>query len=84
MKRTEVTYGQLDRALRSLGFSFRLLADDPPTRAYRHEAGALVMLPAFSEEDRVFEYHLASLRTQLENFGIADPSVLAAKLQKAK
>ena len=30
MNRTEVTYGQLDRALRSLGLSSRVIPGDPP------------------------------------------------------
>src|SRR5262245_38104335 len=37
MKRTDVTYGQLDRVLRSLGFSCRLLKEDPPARVYEHK-----------------------------------------------
>lgn len=85
MKRSEVTYGQLDKVLRSLGFSCRLIKDDPPpTRVYHHkEAGAIITLPAFPEGDRVFEFHLISVRTQLDNFGVADPIAFAASLQKA-
>ena len=30
MNRTDVTYGQLDNVLRSLGFSYRVLKKDPP------------------------------------------------------
>jgi hypothetical protein len=84
MKRTEITYGQLDKVLRAHGFSCRLISDEPPTRVYQHtDAGAMIMLPAFAEADKVFEHHLVSVRTQLDNFGIADPTVFAAKLQKA-
>jgi hypothetical protein len=83
MKRSEVTYGQLDRVLRSLGFGCRF-EDEPPTRIYQHkQAGALIMLPAFPEGDRVFEYHMVAVRGELDNFGIADPTTFAAKLQKA-
>ena len=32
MQRTEFTYGQLDKVLRSLGFSCRMDPSDPPTR----------------------------------------------------
>ena len=42
----------------------------------------MITLPAFPEKEKVFEYHLIDVRTQLDNFGIADPSVFAAKLQK--
>ncbi len=84
MNRTEVTYGQLDKVLRSLGFSCRPARHDPPGRIYEHkESGAVIMLPVVAESDKVFEHHLAAARTELDNFGLADPSVFAAKLQKA-
>jgi hypothetical protein len=85
MKRSEVTCGQLDQVLRSLGFSCRLLSDDPPpTRVYQHpEAGAMILLPALPESDPVFEYHLVAVRTELDNLGIADPTAFAAQLHKA-
>lgn len=84
MKRTDVTYGQLDEVLRSLGFSCRLATLDTPARVYEDkESGALVILPPFPESDRVLEYHLVMVRTTLDGFGIADPLVFAAKLQKA-
>jgi hypothetical protein len=41
------------------------------------------MLPALAESDTSFEYQLAAVRTELDYFGLADPSVFAAKLQKA-
>ena len=43
----------------------------------------MIMLPAYPESDKVFEHHLVAVRTELDNFGLADPSVFAAKLQKA-
>lgn len=84
MKRTDVTYGQLDKVLRSLGFSYRVAKHNPPGHIYEHqESGAVIMLPALAESDTIFEYQLAAVRTELDNFGLADPSVFAAKLQKA-
>ena len=83
MKRTDVTYGQLDEVLRSLGFSFRLLKKDPPTRLYEHDSGALFTTPPFPMTDRVYAHHLLIARTTLDNFGIADPKIFDAKLQKA-
>jgi hypothetical protein len=84
MRRTEVTYGQLDRALRSLGFSSRLVAKDPPALHYEHkESGAMITLPPFPEGGRVLDYHLVAVRTTLDNYGIADPTAFAAELQKA-
>jgi hypothetical protein len=84
MVRTDVTYGQLDKVLRLLGFSCRLLPDDPPTRYYEHKSsGAMFMLPAFPETDGVLDYHLLGVRTSLDLYGIADATEFAAKLKKA-
>lgn len=84
MNRTEVTYGQLDKVLHSFGFSCRPTQHDPPGRIYEHKkTGAVVLLPEYPENDRVFEHHLVAARMELDNFGLADPSVFAAKLQKA-
>lgn len=83
MKRSEVTYGELDAVLRSLGFSCHPSRHEPPGRVYEHKtAGAMILLPALPEGDKVFEYHLVAVRTELDNFGIANPTVFAAKLQK--
>jgi hypothetical protein len=85
VKRTEHTYGQLDQALRSLGFSCRPSAQPPPGRVYEHkEAGALIILPAFPKRSRVFAYHFIAVQIQLDNFGVATPEVFAAKLQQAR
>jgi hypothetical protein len=84
MKRSAVTYGQLDKVLRSLGFSCRPSTKEPPGRIYEHKgAGAMILLPAFPETEKVFEYHLVAVRGELDNFGIADPTAFAAKLPKA-
>jgi hypothetical protein len=84
MTRTDVTYGQLDRVLRSLGFSCRQVTEEPEARVYEHkQSGAWIMLPRFPEEDRVLDYHLAYVRTTLDGFAIADPKVFDAKLHKA-
>ena len=84
MKRTNVTYGQLDRVLKSLGFSRRLLTKEPPAYRYVHKpSGALITVPPFPESDRVLDYHLVATRFILDNYGIADPTEFAAKLQRA-
>jgi hypothetical protein len=84
MKRTDVTYGQLDKVLRSLGFSCRVTKQPPPGRIYEHQkTGAVIMLPEFSDSDQVFEHHLVAARMELDHFGLADPTVFAAQLQKA-
>ena len=83
MKQSTVTYEQLDKALRSLGFVCRPARDEPPGRVYEHkEAGALIILPNYRDHARVFEHHLIAVRTELDNFGLADPTVFADRLQK--
>ena len=84
MRRTDVTYGQLDKVLRSLGFSCRVLKKDPPTRVYEHESGALVTIPPFPMDDFVLDYHLVGARTTADLFGIAEPKVFDAKLRKVR
>lgn len=84
MRRSEVTYGQLDEVLRAFGFSCRPSEKDPPGRIYEHRrTGALVMLPTFPAGEKVYAYHLITVQAELDNFGIADPTTFAAKLQKA-
>jgi hypothetical protein len=83
MRRTDVTYGQLDKVLRSLGFSCRPARQDPPGRIYEHaQTGAVIMLPACRDGDKVYEHHLAAARLELENFGLANATVFDAKLHK--
>jgi len=84
VKRADVTYGQLDKALRALGFTCRPSEKDPPGRIYEHETtGALIKLPTFPDNEKVYEYHMVAAREELDHFGIADPITFAAKLQKA-
>jgi hypothetical protein len=79
---TEVTYGRLDRALRSLGFSCRLLTSEPKTRLYEHESGAMIMLPALPLERKAFPHHVDAVRGTLHNYGIASPVDFANELEK--
>jgi hypothetical protein len=84
MKRSEVPYGQLDQVLRSLGFTWHPSRNDPPGRVYEHQkTGSMILLPAFSDSEKVFEHHPVTVRVELANVGIADPTTFAAKLQKA-
>jgi hypothetical protein len=84
MKRTDVTYAQLDRVLRSLGFSSRLVKGEPPARWYEHQdTGAFLTVPPYPEDDRVWEHHLVTARVMLDQYGIADPTSFDAKLRKA-
>ena len=84
VKRTNVTYGQLNQAMSLLGVSRRLIKNNPPANAYEHpERGLIIILPASSESTRVYGHHLVAVRTLLDNFGIAEPTVFDAELQKA-
>jgi len=82
MTRTDVTYGQLDQVLRSLGFCCWLSKKEPPARVYEHGSSALLTTPPVAMDELVLDYHLAAARTKLALFGIADPKVFDAKLQK--
>ena len=84
MKRTDFTYGQLDKALHALGFSRRSLEGKPPAFRYEHEeTGAAFTIPPFPESDFVLEYHLVGARTIADLFGVADPKVFDSQLGKA-
>jgi hypothetical protein len=84
MKRSDVTYQQLEEVLRSLGFSYWFSKKEPPARVYEHEAsGAIITTPPYPYSDFVLENHLVAARTIVDIFGIADPKVFDAKLRKA-
>jgi hypothetical protein len=85
MKRLEVTYGQLDRVLRFLGFTRRFIAKEPPAVLYEHnETGALISFPPFNEDETVSRLRLSTARAVLEMFDLLDPLAFGAELQKAK
>ena len=85
MTRTDVTYGQLDKALVSLGSRCRTVDLDGDARVYEHPGRpeATIILPAFGGDDRVLDYHLAAVQTTLDLNGIADPREFAARLTRA-
>jgi hypothetical protein len=81
--KTDVTYGQLDKVLRSFGFTRHVFERNGKGVRYEHEqTGAQILLPWFPAKDHVLDYHLAAVRGTLDNFGVAEPSVLEAKLKK--
>jgi hypothetical protein len=82
MPEVPVTYGRLDEALRSLGFTVRGL--EARARIYKHEAtGATVILPDTPLEEAVLPYHLVVVRTVLKEYDIVDPTDFTSALQKA-
>jgi hypothetical protein len=81
---TEVTYSRLDKVLRALRFSCRVVENAPKARVYEHAAtGALIVFPVLPDEQTVFPHHLAAVRGTLDKFGIAAPLEFDARLQKA-
>ncbi len=84
MNRTDVTYSQLDEVLRSLGFTFRMIDKDGPTRAYMHvESGAVLLFFPYPETDFVYAHHLVGARTTADLFGLAEPKDFDALLARA-
>ncbi|HZW29838.1 MAG TPA: hypothetical protein VFF52_03970 [Isosphaeraceae bacterium] len=81
---TEVTYGQLDKVLRALGFSCRRVTLQTRARVYeQQETGAVIILAAVPARKRALPHHLAAVQGTLKEYGIADPLDLAAQLQHA-
>lgn len=78
---SDVTYGQLDQVLRSLGFSRRRSLSEPINWIYEHESGALVLLPVFPDSDIVLARHLVAVRGTLTQFGIASLEDFSTRLQ---
>ena len=78
-----VTYRALDQVLRLLGFTCRVLHQEPAARWYEHpETGAIISLPLLPEDEQVFPNHLAAVRGTLDMYGIADPLEFATELQE--
>jgi hypothetical protein len=83
MKRTNVKFAQLDKVLRAYGFTSRPGERNPRGRIYEHATGALIMLRPYRSNERVYEHHLYMAKSELDNFGIADPTTFDAKIQRA-
>ena len=78
----ETTYAQLSEILRSLGFT--LHEPEPGVRVYKHtETGALLVLPKYPDEDRVYGHHLTATKMSLDGVGIASGPEIANRLLKA-
>jgi len=81
----EITYGQLDTILQSLGFAATVVDGKiRPGRFYYHEAtGAAATLPQFPDNQKVQSGHLAVVATLLDSFGIPVPREITAPLPRA-
>ena len=78
----ETTYGQLTDILRSLGFTIH--EPEPGVRVYKHaESGALLILPVYPDNDRVYGHHLTATQMTLDGFGIASKQEFSSRLLKA-
>lgn len=83
-KRSNVTFGHLNRMLASLGVSRRVSTEDPSANIYEHsDRGLITVLPDYSQDQRVLAYHIAAMRHLLDRFGIIDAKDFDAQLQKA-
>jgi hypothetical protein len=82
MRKAPVSYGQLDAALQSLGFSVRV--EKGKHRLYTHaETGAVFSLPDRRRTDLVSATHFAAAQHTVSEYGIADEVEFASQLQKA-
>jgi hypothetical protein len=83
MPKVSLTYGQLDKVLRSLGFTRHEIEKRGKGVRYEHqETGARITMPLFPKKDRVLVHHFVMVRGTLDDFGIAAPSAFDAKLKK--
>ena len=83
MPTVDVTYGQLDKVLRSFGFTRHEFERNGKGVRYEHkQTGARITLPLFPKGDYVLIHHMVMVRGTLDNFGVAEPLVFEAKLKK--
>ncbi len=83
MPQTEVTYGRLDKVLRSFGFSRREFERHGKGVRYEHkDTGSLVTIPLYPDDEKVYLHHMVMVRSAIEDFGISDRSVLEKKLKR--
>jgi hypothetical protein len=81
---SEVTHAQVDKVLRSLGFSCRRTTLRTEALVYEHpQTGALVILPASTDRHKVLPHDLAAVQATLKAYGIVDPLDFAVELQNA-
>ena len=81
MAEINLTYGQLDKALRSHGFVAHTL--EGKARIYKHEAtGAKIILPDAPLAETVLPHHLIVVRTVFKEFNLAEPAALASNLKR--
>jgi hypothetical protein len=81
----DVTYGKLDRVLRTLGFSRRTANLQTEAFIYEHQdTGAVIILPVAADGRRALPQHVAAVQATLTEYDIADPLALAGELQNAK
>ena len=81
MRKTNVTYRQLDGVLKSLGFSVRV--EKGECQLYAHEAtGAIMSLPDLRPGEPANVTYVAAVRKVLADYEIADDVEFASQLQE--
>lgn len=78
---TQVTYGLLDRVLRSFDFTV-WTTDDERVLIYKHESGAQLSFPHFPPSMAAQPAHVVASRAQLDAFGIAEPAEFDERLRQ--
>ncbi len=75
MVEKNLTYGQLDEALRATGFVAYVA--EGKARIYKHQAtGAKVILPDSPFAEAVLPHHLIVVRTVFNEHDLAEPAIL--------
>jgi hypothetical protein len=78
---SSVTYGQLENALRSLGFTLCGVVEK--NKVFLHEpTGAIIVYPEFPPDQEVYPSHELRARAVLDAYGIVDRRDFAALLQQ--
>jgi hypothetical protein len=82
MRKSNITYGQLDGVLRSLGFNVQI--EKGKRRLYAHAGtGALMSLPDRKPTELANATYVAAVRKVLADYDIADEVEFASQLQEA-
>jgi len=83
-KRMEFTYGQLDKVLRSLGFTCTEGMERVPVKKYElKEAHSEISVPIYPDSEYMMYHHFAAARFNLDWNGVVEPEKFIELLKKA-
>jgi hypothetical protein len=79
---SDLSYGELDRILRSLGFDLRGPMEN--NKIYWHpQVEALITLPIFPDDQAVYQHHIDLTRLTLDTYGLDNPFANTPRPQRA-